>query len=220
MGTRTAKPRTLVTRRLYFGLEAVRLREASGRLMARVVGLAPERANVSAEDLRRDLGVDTEVARTVVDEMVAEGLLRPRDDVPDQYRLTDRFAELAAARVVEPLPRTRARLLVARACDLARAVNADWARNPLVVTAVAPFGAYLAREPHLEVLPLGIVVALRPASRRARFRMLEKPDGARALRAAFRELSSFIEVRLVTSIRDLPQPCAVVFHEDVPGAEA
>jgi hypothetical protein len=208
------KPRTLVTRRLYFGLDPLRLREGSGRVVARVVGLPPERANVSAEDLRRDLGVDTEFGRVVVDEMVAEGLLRPRANTSDQYCLTARFAELAGARVVEPLPRARARALVGRACDLAKAVNATWSRNPLAIAAIAPFGAYLSREPHLEELPLGVVVVLRPTSRRARFRMLGKPDGARALRAAFRNLSSFIDLRLVTTLCDLPGPCAVVFQDD------
>ena len=58
------------------------------------------------------------------------------------------------------------------ACALARAINAEWSRNPLVVEAVAPFGAYLCREPQLESLPIGVVVGLRPATRRARFGVL------------------------------------------------
>jgi hypothetical protein len=214
VSSRTKLPRTLVTHRRYFGLDPLRLREASGRVIARVVGLPPERANVSAADLRRDLGVDTEVGRTVVEEMVAEGLLAPRPEAPDCYRVTGRLAELAAARVVEPLPRAKARALVGRACELARTINADWSRNPLVVTSVAPHGVYLSRDPHLDVLPVGVVVGLRPASRRARFRMQQKPEGARDIRAAFRALSSFVEVQLVTQVADLPSPFAVVFHDD------
>lgn len=207
-------PRTLVTRRLYFGLDPLRLREASGRVLARVVGLTPERANVSATDLRRDFGVDTRLGRDVVDAMVAEGLLAPREDSAEHFRLTDRFAELATARVVEPLARARARALVGRACALARAINDGWSRNPLVIDAVAPFGTYLARDSWLEALPLAVVVGPRPASRRARFRMQSKPDGARELRAAFRDLSSFVDLRLVTSAGDLPRPCAVVYHAE------
>lgn len=211
-------PRTLVTRRLYFGLDALRLREASGRVLSRVVGLPPERANVSGVDLRRDLGVDTVLAQSVVGEMVAEGLLCPRDDSSEHYRITERFAALAMARVVEPLSRARARAIVARACLLARAINDEWSRNPMMVEAIAPFGAYLSREPELDALPLGIVVTVRPASRRARFRMHEKPDGARAIRAAFRELSSFVEPLLVTAVSDLPRPHAVVFQADLESA--
>ncbi len=206
------KQRTLVTQRLYFGLDPLRLREASGRVLARVVGLPPERANVSAADLRRDLGLDTEIGRAVVDEMVAEGLLRPREGATGQFRLTERFAELASARVVEPLTRERARVIVGRACDLARTINAEWSRNPLVVDAIAPHGEYLARAPILESLPLCVVVGLRPASRRARFRMQPKPSGARDIRAAYRELSSFLDIGLATTTRDVPSPHAVVFH--------
>lgn len=211
-------PRTLVTRRLYFGLDPLRLREASGRVLARVVGLPPERANVSATDLKRDFGVDTRIGRAVVDEMVAEGLLAPRAGPQEQYRLTDRFAEIAGARVVEPLGRGRARALVSRACETAREINLRAARNPLVVLAIAPFGPYLTREPWLDVLPLGVVVGMRPASRRARFRMQEKLEGAREIRAALREISSFVEVTLVRSIGDLPRPYAVVFQADVDDA--
>jgi hypothetical protein len=216
MSLRLKNPRTLVTRRLYFGLDPLRLREASGRVLARVVGLAPERANVSAEDLRHDLGVDTTLCDSAVEEMVAEGLLAPRDGSPGLYRLTSRFAELAAARVVEPLARAKARAIVSRACDAALDINANGARNPLVIAAIAPFGAYLSREQHLDALPLGVVVAARPATRRARFRMLGKLEGARDIRAAFRALSSFVEVELVTRTSELPRPYAVVFQ---PGGE-
>jgi hypothetical protein len=212
MSLRLKPPRTLVTRRLYFGLDPLRLREASGRVLARVVGLPPERANVSDADLQHDLGVSTTVCRVAVEEMVAEGLLSPRDGTPGQYRLTTRFAELAAARVVEPLARTKARAIVSRACDAARVINADWARNPLIVMAVAPFGAYLSREQHLDTLPIGVVVAARPATRRARFRMQGKLEGARDIRAALRSLSSFVDVELVTQMTDLPRPHAVVFY--------
>lgn len=206
--------RTLVTRRLYFGLDPLKLREASGRVLARVVGLPPERANVSATDLRRDFGLDTQLGDSLVEQMLADGLLAPRDGSGDQYRLTPRFAEVASARVVEPLGRSRARLLVGRACDLARTINAQWSRNPLVVQAIVPHGTYLSREPWLDALPLGVVVGARPASRRARFRMQQKLDGARDIRAALRDLSSFVDVKMATSVRHIPRPYAVVFQAD------
>ena len=47
------KALTLVTQRLYFGIDALSLRAATGRVLSRVVGLPPERARVSA--LRAEL---------------------------------------------------------------------------------------------------------------------------------------------------------------------
>jgi hypothetical protein len=103
---------------------------------------------------------------------------------------------------------------VARACDLASDINAQWPRNPLEVEALAPFGAYLEHEHYLDELPLGIVVRNRPESRRARWRMQTKSDGAHDVRAAFKGLSSFVRAHLVTRVGELQQPFAVVFQAD------
>ena len=206
------KSRTLVTERLYFGVDAFRLREATGKVLSRVVGLAPDRAKVRAEDIRHDFGLDTVEGSSTVDEMVAEGLLEPRAEVTGEYQLTDRFREYANARVVEPLSRSRARIIVANARELADRINAEWTRNPLEISAIAPFGSYLSQEPRLEALPIGIVVRLRHASRRARFRMLSKADGAHEIRGAFKALSSFVHAQLCTDIGDLPPPFAVVYQ--------
>jgi hypothetical protein len=206
------KFRTLVTERLYFGVDAFRLREASGKVLSRVVGLSPDRAKVRAEDIRHDFGLDTVEGSSMVDEMVAEGLLAPRAEASGEYQLTDRFREYANARVVEPLSRSRARIIVANARELADRINAEWTRNPLEVAAIAPFGSYLSQEPRLEALPIGIVVRLRHASRRARFRMLSKADGAHEIRGAFKALSSFVHAQLCTDISELPPPFAVVYQ--------
>jgi hypothetical protein len=206
------KSRTLVTQRLYFGVDAFKLREASGRVLARVVGLAPERAKVRDSEIRRDFGMDTVEGQLMVDEMVAEGLLARRDSALGEYRLTDRFVEYANARVVEPLVRSRARRLIANARELASRINTDWTRNPLEIEAIAPFGSYISQDLYLDELPIGVVVRMRPTSRRARWRMLSKADGAHEIRGAFKSLSSFVHVQLVTRIGDLPPPFAVVFQ--------
>ena len=206
------KPRTLVTQRLYFGVDAFRLREASGKVLSRVVGLAPDRARVRAEDIQHDFGVDTIEGALLVDEMVAEGLLAPRAEASGEYQLTDRFREYASARVVEPLSRSRARVIVANARELADRINEEWTRNPLEVAALAPFGAYLSQEPALEALPLGIVVRIRPVTRRARWRMLTKADGAHEIRGAFKALSSFVSAQMCTDVSELPPPFAVVYQ--------
>lgn len=209
------KPLTLVTHRKYFGMNPLYLRAATDRVLARVAGLPPERAQVSARCLRQDFGADTEVGQQLVEGLVSEGLLEPRAEAPEDYRLTERFYEFACARVVEPLPRARAKQLLSKACQLAIAVNAEWSRNPLEIEALAPFGRYMSRDTKLGELPLGIVVRARPASRRARWgRLASKAEGAAEIRSAFRELSSFIRVRTVNEMQLLPRPFSVVFHED------
>jgi len=206
------KARTLVTDRRYFGVDAVTLRTAAGRVLSRVVGLPPERARVSAQALRNDFGVDTIVAESVVNELVAEGLLLPHRQLRGDYHVHPRFVEFASARVVEPLQRTRAKRLLAKACELAAEFNAESSRNPLTIEALAVFGAYMSRDSKLAELPLGIVVRPRPADHRARWgRMHTNADGASALRHRFAELSSFVRVRIVTDRSALPRPFAVVF---------
>jgi hypothetical protein len=209
--------RTLVTGRLYFGLDALNLRAATARVLARVVGLPPERARVSARNLCQDFGVDTTQGQALIDELIAEGLLEAPDELQTDYGLTERFLEYAAARVVEPLPRQRAKQLLSQACALAVEINDAWTHNPLEIEAIAPFGSYMTRDTKLAELALGIVVRPRAATRRARWgRMKAKSDGARAIRAAFRELSSFVVVRMVNETQLLPRPFAIAFHADSP----
>ena len=209
--------RTLITGRLYFGIDAIALRAATARVLARVVGLTPDRARVSARHLGQDFGVDAQRGQALIDELVAEGLLEAPQDLQADYALTERFLEFAAARVVEPLPRERAKQLLAQACALAEQINVDWTHNPLEIEAIAPFGGYMTRDSGLAELSLGIVVRQRDATRRARWgRMKAKNEGARAIRTAFRELSSFIVVRMVNETQLLPRPFAIAFNADSP----
>jgi hypothetical protein len=205
--------RTLITQRQYFGVDAVRLRMAAGRVMARVMGLPPERACVSARALRQDFGVDTVAGRALVDELVAEGMLRPRHDQAGEYRPTERFLELASARVVEALPRARAKAIVERAVQLAADSNAHRRRNPVEIAALATFGAYMSLDPFLDELPLGVVVRPRSAPSRLGWRgRMTRSEGVDEIRAAFRTLSSFVRVGIVNDVKHLPRPFAVVFQ--------
>jgi len=209
------KQRTLVTDRLYFGMDPFRLIAATGRALSRVVGLPPERARVSATHLRHDFALDTVQGRAVVEELVAEGLLEPPSEDRAGYRLTTEFVEFAAARVVDPLPRARAKVLLTEACALAERINAESVDNPLAIASFAVYGDYMSRSHRLDALSLGIVVERRATVRRRRFgRVLTKAEGAVAIREAFRELSSFARVRLVTDERSLPRPFSRVFDAD------
>jgi len=206
------KARTLITQRLYFGMDALKLRASTGRALARIVGLPRERARISGANLQQDFDVDTREGRALLEELVTAGLLQPVTERNDDYRLTERFFEFAAARVVEPLQRPRAKLLLAAACKLAERINQEWAHNPLEIEAFAVYGAYMSRDHQIDELSLGIVVRARASAARARFRrVLPKADGADQIRAAFRELSSFVTVRLVTDRRALPRPFSMVF---------
>ena len=135
--------------------------------------------------------------------MVADGLFQHPDERQGDFALTERFLEFATARVVEPLPRERARQLLGKVCLLATQINAEWKSNPLEIVALAPFGSYLSPEKLLAELPAGhrraaaVAVAVaqsslgahgEPARRREadpcrRFRaldLLSHPDGQRS----------------------------------------
>ena len=208
------RERTLVTHRRYFGLDAVEFRAGSARVLARIVGLPPERVRVSARSLCQDFALDTADGAALVDGLIADGLLEPEDEQRRDYRLTERFFEFATARVVEPLPRQRAKELLARACQLGARINAEWTKNPLEIETIAAFGRYMSRDEMLAELPLGIVVCGRAKARRVRWgHMASTPEGAQEIRTAFRGLSSFVRVRLVNELRMVPRPFAVVFEE-------
>jgi len=190
------------------------MRAAAGRVLARVVGLPPERARVSETNLRQDFGLDTREGQALVRELLFEGLLA-RDPGPrPRYALTERFVEYATARVINPMPRVRAKHIVAQACDLAREINAEWTRVPLEIEAVAPYGTYLSREPVVDRLELGIMLRVRPVERRARWRMVTRPEGAAAIREAFAALGSLVYVRFVTELSQLPRPFSVAFQAE------
>jgi hypothetical protein len=209
------RSRTLITDRLYFGLPPTALRGAASRVVGRVVGLSREQARVSADAIRQDFAVDTVMGNALLHEFVDAGLLRPHAERTDNYEVTGKFMEFAMARVVEPLPRARAKLLLAKAAELAAHVNADWGRNPLEIHKVTVSGGYMSKQDGLAELTLGLVVRSRAPTWQARWgRMANKTAGAIKLRTAFAELSSFIVIHLATDVKDLPRPFSVIYDAD------
>ena len=208
------KSRTLVADRRYYGLDPMALRAAAGRVAARVAGLAPERARVRAAFLRQDFGCDTVEGRALLDDLCAGGLLERPPGPTSDFLVTRRLLELAVARVVEPLPRAKAKALVVRAGELADRVNRQWARNPLEIAMVVPYGRYFGGDERLETLPIALVLRLRPGSRRAMFNRLSKADGARGMRESFAGLSSFVRVHLVTALEEVPRPFTVAWQAE------
>ncbi len=92
------KPVMLVAKHLYFGLDrccatapSACSRACRGRRHAPRVGLGA---------LVQDLDLDTRLGRTVVDKMVADGMLEPVAPDATEYALTDPFRAIAHARIV------------------------------------------------------------------------------------------------------------------------
>ena len=209
------KTRTLVLHHRYFGLDAARLRNAAERVLTRFTGLPPDRVRISARRLREDFEVTTIMGRVLLERLVDGGLLAPRADKDGEYHLTPRFVEYAQARVVEPLPRSRAKQLLERAGKVAAHINADWSRNPLEIEAIAVSGAYMSRDPELAEVTIGVIVRLRERIKSTRFtRPLSKAEGAAEIRAALTAISSFVVVRLVTDMSSLPRPFSIIFQDE------
>src|SRR6187431_2850101 len=143
------KQRTLIADRLYYGLEATHVRAASARALTRVVGLPPERARVSVVHLWNDFAVDAQKGAALVEELVARGMLEPPSEGQSGYGFTSEFFELANARIVEPLPRARARQLVDEARTLAERINEENIHNPLSIISLAVFGDFMTRHRRL-----------------------------------------------------------------------
>jgi len=209
------KVRTLLSHQRYFGMEPLALRHGAGRVLLRVVGLPPERARVSAQRLREDFGLDTTEGTAFVHQLVGGGLLEPHAERPGDYRVTERFVEFAAARIVAPLPRARAKQVLDQACRCAAEINDDWTRNPLAIEAIAVSGDYMSRQHELSELTLWVLVRPRLRTRAPRWvRVPTKAEGAVAIRNALREFSSFIVVHLVTETSSLPRPFSIAFRAD------
>jgi hypothetical protein len=209
------RSRTLVAHQRYFGFEALQFRDAANRVLARVVGLPLERAHVHERRLREDFALSEQGGHTLIDSLVRGGLLAPRGDRPGEYRLTEKFAEFAYARIVAPLPRGRARQLLDRVNKIAANINAGWARNPLEIEAIAVTGAYMSRDEELAELTLYVVVRNRAEMRSVPWgRRASKSEGAKEIRAELAKLSTFAVVHLVTDRQDLPRPFAIVYSAE------
>ncbi len=206
--------RTLVARRRYFGVDAIDLQRSAYRVLARVVGLPQGRAHVSERQLRRDFGADTCEGPALVTRLVAGGLVKPHPERDGDFEVMPRLAEFASARVVEPLPRAKAKRLVERACRRAESFNQSAARNPFAIHAIATCGEYLTDRTDLSELRIGVVLCRRPADRMTRWRTpLDEADGVAEIRAAIGRLSSFVKLIMTEDARALPRPFSIAWRD-------
>ena len=205
----------LVTRHLYFGIDAMRLQVAAGRVLMRVHGQPPERATVGLDTLAQDFRLSTRESLTMVDQMLQAGLLERLQPNSPEYCITEKFREYAQARIVDPLPRTRAQLMLTHMADLAEHFNRTSARNKYVIEALAVYGSFMSREPELPELSIGITGRRRRTDdRHVAGRATTYTGGTEQIRKMFEELSSFVQTKLFHRLPDVPRPFTVFFRDD------
>jgi hypothetical protein len=204
----------LVTRHLYFGIDPVHLRSAAERVLNRVHGQPPDRATVALDVLARDFQLNLRDSLAMVEEMVRSGLLERPDPNSDQYAITDKFRQYAMARIVEPMPRTRAQSLLTHMADLAERFNRTASRNKYEIEELAVYGSFMSREPELPELAIGVTGRRRaPDTRPFVGRATTFTSGREQIRIMFEELSSFMQVRFFHHLHDVPRPFSVFFRD-------
>jgi hypothetical protein len=204
----------LVTRHLYFGVDAMQLRNAAERVLMRVQGQPPERATVGLDTLAQDFRLGARESLAMVDQMVQKGLLEKRSSASAEYAITDKFRKYAQARIVEPLPRGRAQMLLTHMADLAESFNRNAVRNKYEIETLAVYGPYMSKEPELPLLSLGVTGRRRaPSSRPMVGRATAPTEGHEEIRKLFEDLSSFAQVKFFHRLQDIPRPFSTVFKD-------
>jgi hypothetical protein len=206
---------TLVTKRLYFGVDALRLRDATERVLLRVQGLPAERARVNADALAQDFGWSPSLSRAMIEQLVRGGMLQRLSPHASEFGITDKFRRCAHARIVDPLPRSRAHMLVAHIADLAVDFNRTGTRNKYEIDAIAVYGGYMNTGDDLTELSLAVTGRRRPPAERPLIGRATVPtEGTEQIRTMLERLSGFITVSFVQGFQDLPRPFSVVFKAD------
>jgi len=209
------KTMTLVAKHLYFGLDPLTLRDAANRVLERVPEEPAARATVRLGALVEDLRLNAAASQSVVEQMVADGVLEPVTRNGDEFALTDRFRAIARARIIEPLPRGDAQMLLQHCAELAARFNRTAARNKYEIDAIVAYGAWMTRQPDLGELTIGITGRHRaPVQRPLIGRATAQTEGTDAIRTLFERQSSFLVVKFYKRMTDVPRPFSVVFRAD------
>jgi DNA-binding IclR family transcriptional regulator len=165
---------TLVTRKLYFGLDAMQMRDATARVLSRLDG-TPQQPVIKLAALVEDFRVSAAASRPMIDEMVRHGLLQRVSDRTGEYGVTEKFRLYADARIIEPLPRSRAKMLLSHVADLAWHFNRTAIENKYEIDALAVFGPFMSLEPEMGELTVAVTGRRRPPA--------ERPAAGRATKA-------------------------------------
>jgi hypothetical protein len=205
--------RRLVADEQYFGLEAAALRAGARRVLARIAQQPFDQEWIDIRRLGKDFQLGAAETSALLGTFLTAGLLYPEGT--GRYRPTDTFREYAAACVVAPLPRKRAKALIDRACRRAARINSDWVRNPFQIEMVAVSGCYMNRRDQLSELSLSLALGRRPEAPPTPSRHpLSDDDAQRQILEAVNALSSFIVTRIVADREAVQRPFSVVFQAD------
>jgi hypothetical protein len=209
------KTMTLVARHLYFGLNPLHLRDAANRVLARLPESANGSAAVPIDALVEDLRLTPSASKAIVEEMVQSGLLKRIPPSGSNFGITKRFREIARARIIEPLEREQAQMLLTHCTELASQFNRTATRNKYAIEAVAVFGSYMSRHRGLAELELGITGKHRtPGQKNLIGRATTPTEGTDCIRELFERQSGFIEVHFFKRLSDVPRPFSVIFKSD------
>ena len=209
------KTPTLVANRLYYGLDALRLRDSTDRVLSRVVGIPPDRATVALQALAQDFHLGTAASRAVVDEMVQTGLLERLSPSGMEFGITDRFRALAKARVIQPLPRRDAQLLLSHLAEIAGRFNRMAITNKYEIAALAVFGSYMSLDEDLPDVSIGVTGRRRPPAPVPDSGRATRPtEGTDAIRSLFEQQSTYLRVSFFQQLQEVPRPFSVVFRDE------
>jgi len=206
------RPFTLVTKKLYFGVDAQRMRDASARVLARLESEGHGRSVVKFETLVEAFGLSAAASRPMIDEMLHRGLLEQQDTRSGVYGITDKFRRYAYAEIIEPLPRNRAKMLLTHVADLAWQFNRSAHDNKYEIEALVVYGGYVSLEPELEEITIGITGRRRPPPRHPVAGRATRPvHGRDEIRALFEGQSRYLRVHFFQHLDDVPRPFNVLF---------
>ena len=211
------KTMTLVARHLYFGMDPLRLRDAANRVLSRVPEETSIDASVKLDALIEDFHVTPNVSKAIIDEMVESGvLMKLPPSIGAAYGITPRFREIARARIIEPLEREQAQLLLAQCTQLAGKFNRTAYRNKYEIEAVAVHGHYMTRNKAIAQLEIGITGRHRRPDHQKNLigRATTPTEGTQDIRALFEKQSGFIEVCFFKKLSAVPRPFSVIFKAD------
>ena len=203
---------TLVARKLYFGVDARQMRDSTARVLSRLDALPADRASIKLDALVEDFRISAAASRGMVDEMVRRGLLERVGERGLEYGVTEKFRSYADARIIEPLPRGSAKLLLSHLADLAWHFNRTAIRNKYEIDTLAVFGAYMNLEPELAEVTIGVTGHRRaPAANPTDGRATHALRGHEQIRDMIEEQSSYLRVQFFQSLDEIPRPFSVIF---------
>ena len=206
---------TLVAKHLYFGLDPSRLRDAANRVLSRIPEHVTNHASVPLDTLLDDFRLGAATSRAILDQMVKDGVLERLSASGAEFAITTRFREIARARIVDPLAREKAQMLIAHCVELAQRFNRTATRNKYEIETIAVYGSYMSRNHNLADLLLGVTGRHRtPGQRAVMGRATAQTEGTDHIRALFEGQSQFVEVAFFKRLQDVPRPFSVVFKAE------